>query len=31
MSGDWQLKVRVSPKGQPTQIIPVVLTVPANG
>ena len=31
MSGDWQLKVRVSPKGQPTRIIPVELTVPANG
>jgi copper transport protein len=31
MSGDWQLKVRVLPKGQPTRIIPVALTVPANG
>jgi hypothetical protein len=27
MAGDWQLKVRVSPKGQPTQIVPIALTV----
>jgi copper transport protein len=31
MAGDWQLKVRVSPKGQPTQVFPVVLTVSTEG
>ena len=30
MSGDWQVKVRVSPKGQPTQTVPVALTVAAK-
>ena len=29
MAGDWQVKVRVSPKGQPTQIVLVALTVSA--
>ena len=27
MAGDWQLKVRVSPKGQPTQTVPIGLAV----
>jgi hypothetical protein len=28
MVGDWQLSVRISPKGQPTQIVPITVTVP---
>jgi copper transport protein len=27
MAGDWKLSVRISPKGQATQIVPIVLTV----
>jgi hypothetical protein len=30
MSADWQVKVRVSPKGQPTQIFSVALAVSAK-
>ena len=30
MSGDWLVKVRVSPKGQPTQIFAVALAVSAK-
>ena len=27
MAGDWKLSVRISPKGQATQIVPIALTV----
>ncbi|MDF2760423.1 MAG: hypothetical protein K0S99_3057 [Thermomicrobiales bacterium] len=31
MVGDWQVTVRVSPRGQATQVFPVVLTVSGKG